>query len=158
VSSSAADKRFRLSLRASNTMRNVVARAGYDSQADDAVLASYVAAMGRMAFRSSDGVGEKTMIEVERFIESYGHQWPRPKKYEVEPMTFSVSDKRKCAERELVMRLRVYERHVAAGKMKPEVAAREIRLMREIADDYRRLEAEAAAAEPPDSGDPRDGW
>ena len=55
---------------------------------------------------------------------------------------FTATDKRKCAERELVLRLRVYERHVERGKMKKEVAEREIRLMREIAEDYRRLETE----------------
>jgi hypothetical protein len=63
--------------------------------------------------------------------------------------SFTVTDKRKCAERELILRLRVYERHVERGKMKREVAEREIKLMREIADDYRRLEAETEAEERP---------
>lgn len=134
---------FRLSARVSNTMKNTLAAAGYDTRVDDAMLARQLVDMGRTAFRRSDGVGDKIMLEVERFMESHGHRWPPLyPKHEGTKMSFTASDKRKCAERELVMRLRVYERHVAAGKMKPEVAQREIRLMRAIADDYRRLEAE----------------
>jgi hypothetical protein len=47
-----------------------------------------------------------------------------------------------CAERELALRLRVYIRLIARGKMTPDDAQREIELMRAIADDYRAAVAE----------------
>jgi hypothetical protein len=55
-------------------------------------------------------------------------------------MKFTAADKRKCAEREVAMRRRVYPRHVANRTMLQVAADREIALMQEIADDYRKLE------------------
>jgi len=58
-------------------------------------------------------------------------------------MPFTNAEKYKCAERELQMRYRVYERRVDAGQMSRKTADREIHLMEEIAADYRaRVEAE----------------
>lgn len=51
---------------------------------------------------------------------------------------FSASDKAECAEREVKQRQRVYARLVQDGKMSPGTARRQIALMQEIADDYRR--------------------
>lgn len=49
---------------------------------------------------------------------------------------YSAAEKRECAERELKMRLRVYPRWVADGKMSRQDADREIELMRQIEADY----------------------
>jgi hypothetical protein len=48
-------------------------------------------------------------------------------------MPFTNAEKYKCAERELAMRYRVYERWVDAGKMKRATADREYALMEDIA-------------------------
>jgi len=53
-------------------------------------------------------------------------------------------EKLRCAERELRYRMRVYPGRVAAGKMTEQEAQRQITLMEEIANDYRR----AAEREP----------
>lgn len=47
------------------------------------------------------------------------------------------AEKRDCALREVRMRLQVYPRWVAAGKMTQAEADRELARMRAIADDYR---------------------
>jgi hypothetical protein len=61
-------------------------------------------------------------------------------------MPFTNAEKYKCAERELAMRYRVYERWVDAGKMKRATADREYALMEDIAAHFRELvEAERAA-------------
>ena len=52
-------------------------------------------------------------------------------------MPFTNAEKYKCAERELAMRYRTYERLVDAGKMRRVTAEREYALMEEIAADYR---------------------
>ena len=54
-------------------------------------------------------------------------------------------DKADCAKREVAYRQRVYTRLLAAGKMSEAKAARELALMRAIADDYAKL-AEADEA------------
>lgn len=51
---------------------------------------------------------------------------------------FTAEDKALCAEREIKQRERVYPRLIAQGRLIPEWARREIDLMREIADDYRK--------------------
>lgn len=51
-------------------------------------------------------------------------------------MTFSTDDKRAALEREIRMRKRVYPRWVQEGRMRAEVAEREIRLMEAILADY----------------------
>lgn len=51
--------------------------------------------------------------------------------------TFTARQKQQAAEREARMRDRVYERWVAAGKMKPNEARDGIAIMIEIANDYR---------------------
>lgn len=48
-------------------------------------------------------------------------------------------DKQNCAMREVAQRTRVYMRLMNAGKMSEAKAAREIALMRAIADDYAKL-------------------
>ncbi len=58
-------------------------------------------------------------------------------------MTITATDKRKCAERELAMRRGVYPRWVVKGRMKQEVADREIAIMEAIVEDYRRDESAA---------------
>ena len=55
------------------------------------------------------------------------------------PMT--AAEKRQCAEREAKMRERVYPRWVASGRMTKAQADKELATMREIAEDYRKLEA-----------------
>jgi hypothetical protein len=52
---------------------------------------------------------------------------------------WSAKEKHACAQRELVLRIRVYARQVAQGKMSKESAGREIALMSAIAEDYRKL-------------------
>jgi hypothetical protein len=49
----------------------------------------------------------------------------------------TAADKLKCAERELKMRQRVYERWVEEGKMSAGKAAHEIACMEEIVADYK---------------------
>ena len=53
---------------------------------------------------------------------------------------FSPTEKKKCAERELGMRIKVYPRFVELGKMTQKKADREIALITEIIEDYRRAE------------------
>lgn len=55
-------------------------------------------------------------------------------------MTFSDAEKRECAEREAKMRRRVYPRWVEQKKMSLAQADKQIALMDEIADDYRKKE------------------
>lgn len=52
---------------------------------------------------------------------------------------WSNEDKWECAHRELVIRIRVYAKQVAHGKMTEREAGREIALMSAIAQDYKRL-------------------
>ena len=52
---------------------------------------------------------------------------------------WTTTEKWECARRELVLRIRVYARQVAAGKMSQEQCGREIALMNAIAEDYRQL-------------------
>ena len=54
----------------------------------------------------------------------------------------AITDKLRCAERELAYRRRVYARLVASGKMTRAVADRELELMIAIVDDYQQLEAD----------------
>ncbi len=64
-------------------------------------------------------------------------------------MTYTNHDKAECAHREVGQRKRVYPRFVAGGQMTPAFAARQLELMTEIRNDYRRLaQADAAAATP----------
>lgn len=51
-------------------------------------------------------------------------------------MTFTREEKRACAAREVGFRRRVYRRRVQEGRMKPEEASREIKLMEAIERDY----------------------
>jgi hypothetical protein len=53
----------------------------------------------------------------------------------------TVADKRKCAERELGYRKRVYERFVGDGRMSAGKAAHEIACMEAILADYQAQEA-----------------
>lgn len=53
---------------------------------------------------------------------------------------FSATDKRKCIQRELAMRLRVYPGWVDAKRMEPLQAKREIALMEAILEDYKAQE------------------
>jgi hypothetical protein len=55
-------------------------------------------------------------------------------------VTFSDAEKRECAEREAKMRRRVYPRWVEQKKMSLAQADKQIALMDEIADDYRKKE------------------
>lgn len=55
-------------------------------------------------------------------------------------MSFTATEKRQCAARELAIREKVYVRWVKRGKMLQRIADREIALMKEIAEDYRKLE------------------
>jgi len=64
-------------------------------------------------------------------------------------MPFTNAEKYKCAERELRMRYRVYERRVDAGQMSRATADREIHLMEEIAADYRALDEADRTAQAP---------
>ena len=50
---------------------------------------------------------------------------------------YTDEEKFRCAERELKMRRRAYPRWVELGKMRQEVAEREIAIMEAIAEDYR---------------------
>ena len=50
---------------------------------------------------------------------------------------FSATEKRKCAEREVALRKAVYPKY---RKMTPEQCQREIDMMIEIADDYKKWE------------------
>ena len=49
---------------------------------------------------------------------------------------YTAAEKLACAERELKMRVRVYPRWVAGGKMSQAKADAEIAIMREIVADY----------------------
>lgn len=49
-------------------------------------------------------------------------------------MTFTYPELKKCAEREVMMRERVYGKRVEAGTMNQEDADREIAMMKEIED------------------------
>jgi hypothetical protein len=51
---------------------------------------------------------------------------------------WTTADKHTCVQRELTLRIRVYARLVAQGKMSRESAAREISLMTAICEDYRK--------------------
>jgi len=55
-------------------------------------------------------------------------------------VTFTAEDKRKCAQRELQMRLKVYPRWINEGRISHEKASREIELMEAIVRDYVALE------------------
>lgn len=57
-------------------------------------------------------------------------------------MTFTVTELRECAEREVKLRERVYPGRIMTGRMTSEYAARQIAMMEEIA---RRLRAEEQA-------------
>ena len=59
---------------------------------------------------------------------------------------WSAREKYSCAQRELVLRIRVYAKQVAQNKMSRENAGREIALMSAICEDYRKL----VEAEKPD--------
>jgi hypothetical protein len=58
---------------------------------------------------------------------------------------FTARDKRIAAEQEVRWRLYVYPKRVAAGKMQQKSADRNVALMKAIAEDYRKLEAEEEA-------------
>jgi hypothetical protein len=62
----------------------------------------------------------------------------------------SIEDKISCIKRELVLRLTVYGRKVEAGKMRPDVAAREIAVMKAILEDYRDQQERESMNEPSD--------
>lgn len=51
-------------------------------------------------------------------------------------MTDTARDKANCAWREFRQRQRVYQRLVDQGRMTPQLAAKELRLMEAIARDY----------------------
>lgn len=55
------------------------------------------------------------------------------------PSNFTSKDKADEAAREVRMREHVYPPRVAAGKMRKDVADRNIAVMRAIAEDYRKL-------------------
>lgn len=55
---------------------------------------------------------------------------------------FSNKEKAEAARREVGYREHVYTRRVSEGKMRGEVARHQIELMKEIAEDYERLDAE----------------
>jgi len=57
-------------------------------------------------------------------------------------MTFTSKEKLECAEREVMMRRKVYPRWIEQKKMKQETADRQIAIMDAIAEDYRKQEAE----------------
>lgn len=52
-------------------------------------------------------------------------------------MTYTAEEKLAAVEREVKLRRRVYPNRVQAGKMTNQQAVREIRIMEEIAADYR---------------------
>jgi hypothetical protein len=52
-------------------------------------------------------------------------------------MPFTAEEKLKEIDRELMQRHRVYRRLIARGKMKNEVATRQIAILTDIANDYR---------------------
>lgn len=56
-------------------------------------------------------------------------------------MAYTNQDKAEEAVREVRMRERVYPRRVAEGKLDAASAERQIRIMQEIAEDYRTLAA-----------------
>lgn len=51
----------------------------------------------------------------------------------------TITDKLKCAERELAMRRNVYPKWVASGKMTKDKTDREIAVMAAIVDDYVKM-------------------
>jgi hypothetical protein len=57
-------------------------------------------------------------------------------------MSYSLEEKRKCAEREVKLRRRVYRNRVLTGRMTQAFADREIAIMEAIAEDYRALAQE----------------
>lgn len=54
---------------------------------------------------------------------------------------FSAQEKLDAVEREVRYRRTVYARRIEAGKMTKELAAKQIAIFNEIADDYRKLAA-----------------
>ena len=52
-------------------------------------------------------------------------------------MSFTVDEKLKELDRELMQRHRVYRRLISRGKMQKDAAARQIAILTEIANDYR---------------------
>lgn len=58
---------------------------------------------------------------------------------------YTNADKAKCATREAAMRRSVYPKRVAEGRMSREIALREIAIMSEIAEDYRKAAAQDEA-------------
>lgn len=52
---------------------------------------------------------------------------------------FTARDKQRCADREVALRVNFYKKKIAAGQMTRRAADREVDMMREIAEDYRRL-------------------
>jgi hypothetical protein len=55
-------------------------------------------------------------------------------------MTYSTQTKFQCIERELNYRRRVYPRWIAEKRISEDFAREQIRIMEEIADEYRKLE------------------
>ena len=53
---------------------------------------------------------------------------------------FTAREKADEAQRELVLRERVYSRYVQEGRMSAGVSDRRIALMKQIRDDYRKIE------------------
>lgn len=59
----------------------------------------------------------------------------------VQRFIFTAEDKRKEAEREVAMRVRVYGHYVLKGKMTPVEADRKIALMKANVEDLKEIEA-----------------
>lgn len=57
-------------------------------------------------------------------------------------LSFTATEKREAAEREVKMRQRVYPRWIAANRITQQKADHEIAVMEAIAEDYRHLERE----------------
>jgi hypothetical protein len=65
---------------------------------------------------------------------------------------FTREEKRKALEREIALRVNVYPQRIRAGKMKPELAEREILIMRAIRDDYAGQQSEHSPERPTGDG------
>lgn len=61
-------------------------------------------------------------------------------------VAYSPGEKRLALEREIGFRQRVYSRRVAAGQMTQRFADEQIEIFRQMVEDYKKLEAEEAAA------------
>ena len=55
-------------------------------------------------------------------------------------MTFTLTELRECAEREVKLRRRVYPNRITTLRMSPREASRQIAMMEEIADRLRKEE------------------